>query len=172
MALVWLAPAWFFVDSKKVAATAIGTGFWFGMLPDVDLVLQRLPGIHHHGVFHTVLFVTLLALVIGPIVGWLLTKLLGDSEWFVRDSKLGAKIGLIVVWVAGIAHLFADMLSAPDVSTRIEPLWPLVDGPIVMMDVLWYKSFWATTALFILGVAANLIAWYLADGRRSSTATA
>lgn len=167
MALVWLAPAWYFIDHRKTAALFIAGGFWFGMLPDVDLVLSnRFAGIHHHGVFHTVLVVTILAVVLGPLLGLVFKRIGADSEWFsARARERSAVLGFIAVWVAGLSHLFADMLSAPDVSTPIEPLWPLVDGRILAIDVLWYKSFWATWALFGLGLAANVAAWYWTDGR-------
>lgn len=162
MALLWLAPAWYFIDHRRTAAVFVAGGFWFGMFPDVDLYLSNwFAGIHHHGVFHTVLFVTILAAVIGPILGWVLKSAGDNSEWFSERAEANAYvIGFIAVWVGGLSHVFADMLSAPDASTRIEPLWPLVKGPIVLMDVLWYKSWWATWGLFILGVAVNVAAWY------------
>ncbi|WP_132058428.1 metal-dependent hydrolase [Halorussus amylolyticus] len=162
MALVWLAPAWYFIDERQTAGAFVAASFWFGMLPDVDLYLsQWFAGIHHHGIFHTVVAVTATAVVVGPLLGWVFAELDDRTEWFsTRGVKNAYALGVIAVWVTGVAHLFADMLSAPDVSTRIEPLWPLVKGPIVYMDVLWYQSWWATWGLFILGVAVNVGAWY------------
>ena len=162
MALLWLAPAWYFLDRRKTAAAVVGTGFWFGMLPDVDLVLSNyLSGIHHHGVFHTVLVVTILAAILGPLLGRTLEAVGDDASWFSAEAEADAlKLGFVVVWVAGLSHLFADMLSAPDVASRIEPLWPLYDGSIVFVDLLWYKSFWATWALLFAGLAVNVGAWY------------
>ena len=70
MALIWLAPAWFFIDSGKTAGTFVGIGFWFGTLPDIDLYLQKVfRTVKHHGIVHTVLTVSLIALVLGPLVG-------------------------------------------------------------------------------------------------------
>ncbi|PSP84444.1 metal-dependent hydrolase [Halobacteriales archaeon QS_6_64_34] len=173
MALLWLAPVWHFINHRRTAALVAGGGFWFGMLPDIDLQLSALEGIHHHGVFHTVLAVAVFAAVLGPLVG-LVFKSIGtrtDPTWFYDKARERAvAIGVITVFVTGISHLFADILSAPDVSTRIEPLWPVVEGPVVMMDVLWYQSWWATWGLFVLGVTANGLAWYLTDGRDESTA--
>ena len=162
MALIWLAPAWFLIDRPKTAATFVFSGFWFGMVPDVDLVLSNyVATIHHHGIVHTILAVTLLSLVLGPLLGWVLEKALGGTEWFsARAADRAYVTGFVAVWVAGLSHLFADMLSAPDVSTRIEPLWPLYDGPVVLIDVLWYQSFWATWALLIAGLALNAAFWY------------
>ncbi|WP_158056655.1 metal-dependent hydrolase [Halorussus halophilus] len=162
MALIWLAPAWYFIDHRKSAAAFVFTGFWFGMLPDVDLVLSNyVETIHHHGIFHTVLVVTILAAVLGPALGWTMRKLFGRTEWFsARAEENAIALGFVGVWVAGLAHLFADMLSAPDVSTPIEPFWPLFHGGLFSVDVLWYKSFWATWALLFVGIALNAGLWY------------
>ncbi len=170
MALIWLSPSWLFIDQQRTALTFIAVGFWFGMLPDVDLVLSALPGIHHHGVFHTVLFATVAAVTVGPLLGWAMKRVFGGTEWFSARAEARAyHLGVIAVWVTGLAHVFADMLSAPDTSTRIEPLWPLVEGPIVYMDVLYYKSFWATIGLFVGGLAANVVFWYLSHGRSGAS---
>jgi hypothetical protein len=166
MALLWLAPSWLFIDDLRTTVTYITASFWFGMLPDVDLVLSRIDGIHHHGVFHTVLFAAATAVTVGPLFGLTLRKLVGDTDWFSdRASQHAVGLGVVAVFVTGIAHIFADMLSAPDASTRIEPLWPLVKGPLVYMDVLYYKSFWATIALFLAGLAANAVFWYASRDR-------
>jgi len=173
MALLWLAPVWYFVDRRKTAAFVIAGGFWFGMLPDVDLVLaNRFAGVHHHGVVHTVLAVTVFAVVLGPLLGWTYSRIGERTGWFDALAREHAiSVGVIVVWVAGVSHLFADVLSAPDVSTRIEPLWPVVDGPIVLLDVLWYQSVWATWGLLALGIAANVLAWYWTRDRPQATAS-
>lgn len=170
MALIWLVPAWYFIDRRRTAAMFVAVAFWFGMLPDVDLYLSKwFDGIHHHGVFHTVLVVTLLAVIIGPLVGMVFRRIGSNSEWFSpRAEEHAIGMGFLAVWIPGLSHIFADMLSAPDASTRIEPLWPLVKGPVVLMDVLWYKSWWATWGLFVLGIALNVAAWYLADDHESS----
>ena len=162
MALLWLAPAWYVLDRRETAVAVVGTGFWFGMVPDVDLVLSNyVPTIHHHGVFHTILVVTVLAAILGPLLGRGLKAVGGDADWFSAEAEADAiKIGFVAVWVAGLSHLFADMLSAPDIASRIEPLWPLYDGSVVLVDVLWYNSFWATWALLLAGLAVNVGAWY------------
>ncbi|WP_273836704.1 metal-dependent hydrolase [Halococcus sp. PRR34] len=172
MGLLWLAPAWYFIDDRRTAAVFVGVGFWFGMLPDVDLVLSSFQGIHHHGVFHTVLAAVVFAAILGPILGWLLKRLFGGTTWFSREAADHATaLGVIAVGLPSLAHVFADMLSAPDTSTRIEPLWPLVDGPVVYMDVLFYQSFWATIGLFVLGLAANVAFYYWSDQNEESRRT-
>lgn len=162
MALIWLAPSWFFFDRPKTAVTFVAASFWFGMLPDVDLVLSNyVQTIKHHGVFHTVAVVTLLAVILGPLLGSVLEKLGGGSDWFSsRATNNAVAIGVVGVWVASLSHLFGDMLSAPDVSEPIEPLWPLFDGQIVSIDVVWYTSFWVNWGLFIAGIAVNAMLYY------------
>ncbi|WP_435178170.1 metal-dependent hydrolase [Halorussus sp. AFM4] len=162
MALIWLAPAWYFIDRRKTAAAFVAAGFWFGMLPDVDLYLSNwFAGIHHHGVFHTIVAVTVMAAILGPLLGWVLKTAGSDDDWFSPRAEENAYLmGFIAVWVAGLSHLLADMLSAPDVASRIEPFWPLYNGSVVLLDVLWYTSWWATWGLFILGLAVNVAAWY------------
>ncbi|SFR85393.1 hypothetical protein SAMN05216559_0081 [Halomicrobium zhouii] len=171
MALLWLAPVWYYVEHRRTAALVVAVGFWFGMLPDVDLVLSEwAAGIHHHGLLHTVLVVTVLAAALGPLVGMLFRRIGDRTGWVsVRAQEKALQIGFLTVWVPSLAHIFADMLSAPDVSTRIEPLWPLVKGPVVMMDVLWYQSWWATWGLLVLGVSVNVLAWNWTDGREESS---
>ena len=70
------------------------------------------------------------------------------------------RIGIIAVGAALLSHLAADVLSAPDISTRIEPLWPLITGPIAYIDVLYYDSVWATYGLFALGLLVNAAFFY------------
>ncbi len=161
MALVWLAPAWFVIDRPKTAATFVGVGFWFGLLPDIDLYLRRaFPTVKHHGVIHTVLAVTLIAAVLGPLVGWILKSALDDSEWFSEDAEEHAlSLGFVMVWVAGLSHIFADMLSAPDIAEAIEPFWPLY-SQVVAFDVVWYTANWFNWGLFLVGIVLNVALYY------------
>ena len=173
MALLWLAPVWYFVDRRKTAAFVVAGGFWFGMLPDVDLVLaNRFAGVHHHGVVHTVPAVIVFTVVLGPILGWLLKRVLGRTNWFSREAADRAiAMGMIAVGAATLSHLAADILSAPDISTRIEPLWPVVQGPIAYIDVLYYNSIWATWGLFVLGLLVNAVFFYWSNQRGSGRRT-
>jgi hypothetical protein len=160
MALIWLAPAWFLLDREKTAALFVGVGFWFGMLPDVDLVLKTFVStIKHHGIFHTVLVVTILAAVVGPVVGWILKAALGDSDWFSGQAADNAmRFGFVMVWVAGLAHVFADMLSAPDIAEAIEPFWPIYQQSFGI-DVVWYNNPWANWGLLVAGILINVALW-------------
>ena len=161
MALVWLAPAWLVIDRSKTAATFVGVGFWFGLFPDVDLYLRRvLPTVKHHGVLHTVLVVTLIAAVLGPLVGLVLRRTLGDSEWFSRGAEENAlSFGFLMVWIAGLSHIFADMLSAPDIAEAIEPFWPIYQQP-VGIDLVWYTANWFNWGLLVVGVVLNVGLYY------------
>jgi membrane-bound metal-dependent hydrolase YbcI (DUF457 family) len=161
MALIWLAPAWFFLDEGKTAVTFVGVGFWFGVLPDVDLYLQRVfEGFKHHGVLHTILAVSLIALFIGPLVGWLLERTIGGSDWFSSEAEdRAASFGFLMVEVAGLSHIFADVLSAPDIAEAIEPFWPLYQHSIGI-DLVWYNSPAFNWALFVVGLALNVGLYY------------
>jgi hypothetical protein len=114
--------------------------------------------------------VTILAAALGPLVGLIFRRIGDRTGWFSARARAKAlQIGFLTVWIPCLSHIFADMLSAPDVSTRIEPLWPLVKGPVAMMDVLWYQSWWATWGLFVLGATVNVLAWYWTDGREEAS---
>ena len=169
MALIWLAPAWYFIDSRRTAATFVLAGVWFGMLPDADLYLRRiLPTVQHHGVLHTVLAVTLIAAVLGPVLGVLLREWLGDTKWLSPAAVDRAiPLGFLAVWIPALSHLFADMLSAPDIAQPIEPLWPLYQGS-VGIDVIWYNSPLANWGLFVVGVVVQAALYAQADGASSS----
>lgn len=175
MALIWLAPAWFFIDRPKTGLTFIGAGFWFGMVPDMDLVLKGIfPTIKHHGVTHTILFVTVFAAVVGPILGWILDAALDDSEWFAEAAEnRSLQVGFIAVWVAGLSHIFADMLSAPDIAEAIEPLWPIYQQSLGI-DLVWYNATWFNWGAFIVGLLINVGLWYWArdsEDAQSHTST-
>lgn len=162
MALLWLAPSWYVFDRPKVALIFVAASFWFGMLPDVDLVLSDFSvSITHHGVFHTVAMVTLLAVILGPLVGLVIEAIVDRvTETSLETTASAVLIGVAGVWIAGISHLFGDVLSAPDLAQPIEPLWPFVEGPIVIVDVVWYSAWWVNWGLFLAGIAVNAVLWY------------
>lgn len=159
MALIWLAPAWVHFESPKTAAVFVVTCAPFGMLPDVDLYLSNLfTTVHHHGVFHTIVVVTLLSAVIGPLLGMLLDRLVETSGEFVpNQSRIPATMWSLGVWIGSLSHLFADMLSAPDVAPPIEPLWPVYNGQLLHIDLVWFTSPRATWGLFAVGILLNAV---------------
>lgn len=98
--------------------------------PDVDLRLDALfPAVvHHHGVTHTVVFVGLSSVLVGAIVALALTGPIDrrlDGERFDTSSAFAFVCGAILL--GGLSHLFADMLSAPDIADPIEPFWLVFD---------------------------------------------
>lgn len=166
MALIWLSPAWLILDDEKTTAVFVGLGFWFGMLPDVDLVLKTIiPTVKHHGVFHTIFAAFAFATVLGPIVGAILKRVLGDTDWLSPEVKAKPyRFGFVMILVAAHAHVFADILSAPDISEAIEPFWPLMHGS-VGIDVVWYNNPYANWGFFLGGIALNVAFWAWAHRR-------
>jgi hypothetical protein len=167
MALLWLAPAWFLLDYRKTAWTFVVSGVLFGMLPDIDLVLEGIfPTVKHHGVFHTILAVTLIAAVIGPVVGKVVEAIAGGTDWLSPEAAAhSVRFGFLAVWIPGLAHVFADMLSAPDLADSIEPLWPIYGGSIGV-DLVWYNNPVVNWGLLVAGVVVN-VGLYLYTGDRS-----
>jgi hypothetical protein len=53
-----------------------------------------------------------------------------------------------------LKHVFADVLSAPDVSTPIEPLWPFVQGSWGL-DLIWYQNPWWNVGLLAFAIAIH-----------------
>ena len=161
MGLLWAIPAWF-VWSERVSLAFIGFAAVAALLPDIDLWLQRLfPGpFHHHGITHTVVFVVIASVLIGAIVApaldgpidrWL------ESERFDTGSLFVFATAAILV--GGLSHLFADMLSAPDIASPIEPFWPFFDKP-VSVDLIWYNSPWWNVGLLTAAVLIHLVIAY------------
>ena len=171
MALIWLVPAWFILDRPKTAAVFVLSGFLFGLLPDIDLLLRQIfPTVKHHGLLHTILVVTILAAVIGPIVGWVVKEAVGGSEWLSPEAENSIyRFGFLAVWIPGLSHLFADMLSAPDIAEAIEPFWPIYQQS-VGIDVVWYNNPWFNWGVFIVGVLLNVGLYYYESRSHGSTA--
>lgn len=159
MGLLFSTPAWF-VWRGRMRLAFIGFVLATVMLPDIDLVLHRIaPSIGHHEVTHTVLFVVVVAVVVGLIVShgfmpvlerwWLASEQHPASRATIRRFVIG---GLLL---GGLSHLFADMLSAPDIAQPIEPLWPVFDKPI-SIDVIYYSSIWWNLGLLVAAVLVHL----------------
>lgn len=131
------------------------------MLPDVDLVLSRiLPTVHHHGVTHTILFVTVFAVLAGAVAAAVLTPLI--ERCWVKSEGHTVSRGTVYLFVAGglllggLTHVFADMLSAPDAAQPVEPFWPFFDKPI-SVDLIYFSSFWWNVGLLAVAVVLHLV---------------
>lgn len=55
----------------------------------------------------------------------------------------------------GLSHIFADLLSAPDIASPLEPLWPLYDKPIIV-DVIYYDSVFWNFELLAVAIVVHL----------------
>lgn len=162
MALLWLAPAWLVVDDARTAAVVVLVGTPLGMLPDLDLYLRLVvPTVKHHGVFHTLLAVAAFAVVLGPLLGSAL-RAVEDAVERVElpaDARSNAtELAAATVLVAGSAHVFADVLSAPDIADAIEPFWPVYPHR-PGIDVLYYDDPFWNAAFLVAGVAVNVALW-------------
>jgi hypothetical protein len=58
-----------------------------------------------------------------------------------------------------VAHVFADMLSAPDIAEAVEPLWPLYRQSFGI-DIVWYNNPWFDWGLFVTGILLNVGLYY------------
>ncbi len=162
MGLLWAAPAWLLWDGQ-VSLAFVALVLSTTMLPDVDLLLRDvLPGVHHHGVTHTLLFGLLVSAVVGALVTRYGRAIAG--RWWPRVERLPQATVFVFVTAAFLlgsySHIFSDMLSAPDVAQPVEPLWPLWNKPL-SLDVAYYSSIWWNAGLLAVAVAVHLVLAYL-----------
>ena len=155
--LLWAIPAWFVWD-RRVSAAFVAFVLLTSMVPDVDLYL---PGVPHHGVTHTVVFVVAVSLVVGAIVASLATGTL--RRWWRRDegrvpswSSLYAFVigGLLV---GGLSHLFGDMLATASFERTIEPFWPFLDKPVSIYLIQHYSAPLWNGGLLLVALAVHLV---------------
>jgi len=160
--LLFALPAWYVLDDRAsvgfVALAAVGA-----LLPDIDLWLEILfpAAVHHHGVTHTVLFAVGASLVGGVVVAGSLRRRVDD---WIGGESIGRRSLFVVAAVAVLAgtlsHVFADVLSAPDISTPIEPFWPFFALPWAI-DLVWYDAVWINYGFFAVMVVAHVVAAYV-----------
>lgn len=156
MALLWGAPAVLFADRPRDGLTFVAISLPFGVLPDLDIFLaQAFQSVHHHGITHTLLFVVAVALVAGPLVGRALVWIASEQGDDTPNHPVALSIGAILT--GGTSHLFADVLSAPDIAQPIEPFWPLYNVP-VSLDVIFYSSSVWNYGLLTAGLVA--VGWF------------
>jgi len=160
--LLFALPAWYLWNDRTSVAFVI-LAVVAALLPDIDtwFVGQFPDAIHHHGVTYTVLFVTLIGMAGAVLFAVFLTKRFDDwnsSERF--DRRRSFVFAFIGLFVGGLSHIFADMLSAPDISTPIEPLWPFIEGSWGI-DLVWYNSSWINVWFLLLMLIAHVVVAYL-----------
>ena len=162
MALLFAAPAWL-VWGQRGALGFTGFALVTAMLPDIDLVLQHVLPITHHGITHTLLFVSVMSVIVGAgAAKWL-------TDWFnatrlVRSSSISDETVFVFATaglaVGGLSHLFADLLSAPDIAPPIEPFWPLYAKPVIV-DAIYYNSPVWNVGLFAAALTLHaLLVWH------------
>lgn len=158
MALLFAAPAWL-VWGKRGALGFTGFALLTAMLPDTDLVLQQVLPIDHHGVTHTLLFVLLMSVLVGAAVAKWLTSWFAATRW-IRSTEITTETVFVFATaglaLGGISHLFADLLSAPDIAAPLEPFWPLYSEPVIV-DVIYYGSPIWNIGLFAVAVGLHLM---------------
>ncbi|WP_436910181.1 metal-dependent hydrolase [Halosimplex marinum] len=161
MALLWALPAWF-VWHDRVSVVFVAIAAVVAPIPDGDkyLAMAFPDAFHHHGITHTVIFAVAAALVAGALAAWLLTDRVDgwvQGDRFDSSSMFVFATGAVLV--SWLSHVFADMLSAPDISTPIEPLWPFVDGSWGI-DLIWYNNpLWNVVFLAVMLLAHGVLAY-------------
>jgi len=160
--LLFALPAWFLWDDRA-SVGFISLAVVASLFPDSDLWLSRwFPDmIHHHGVTHTVLFVAATSLVVGTVLTGSLGSRIDDwvgSEQFDTSSLfVFSTTGLLA---GGLSHLLADILSAPDISTPIEPFWPVYTQPLGI-DLVWYNAAWINVGFLSVMVGTHIALAYV-----------
>lgn len=160
--LLFVLPAWYvFDDRASVGVVALATVA--ALLPDIDLWLARWfpAAVHHHGVTHTVVFAIGASLVGGAVVAGLLRRRVDD---WVGGARVGRRrlfaVAAVAVLAGTLSHVFADVLSAPDISTPIEPFWPFFALPWGI-DLVWYNAMWINYGFFTVMVVTHVVVAYL-----------
>jgi membrane-bound metal-dependent hydrolase YbcI (DUF457 family) len=158
MALLFAAPAWA-LWSRRAALGFTGFALVTAMVPDSDLFLQGVLPISHHGITHTILFVVLVGILAGLVAARWLTAPLNAHSWIRSTENLGGTVAVFAsagFVLGGLSHIFADLLSAPDIAAPLKPLWPLYSEPIVV-DVIYYDA-----PLWNFGLVGAAIALHVA----------
>jgi membrane-bound metal-dependent hydrolase YbcI (DUF457 family) len=162
IALLFAVPAWF-VWGRRGSLTFVGFTLVTAMLPDVDLFLRYLlPTIQHHGVTHTLFFASCASVVGGAAVAKCLTDEPNAHAWVHIESISRETVFVFAggaFLLGGTAHVFGDLLSAPDVAAPLEPLWPFYRETIVI-DAIYYDS-----PIWNFGLLAVAIALHAAPYR-------
>lgn len=158
MALLFAAPAWI-IWKRRGALAFAGFSLVTAMLPDSDLVLKTVLPIQHHGITHTILFVAVMSVLGGVIAARVLTERFNANRWIHSETITEETVFVFATsgfLTGGLSHIFADLLSAPDVAAPLSPLWPLYDEPIVI-DVIYYDSPLWNFGLLAVALAVHLV---------------
>lgn len=148
-ALLAYAPVGYLLLRSDPILAFVGAGvvLWLATLPDVD---QLLP-IRHRGPTHSLLFLALVAAVLGAVGG-----ALGVGSYQPVDALPGVGFGVVLGVVAIGSHLLADMLTPMGVN----PFWPVPADP-VSLHVTRAANPLANYVLLGLGVTASVTVLYV-----------
>lgn len=160
--LLFSLPAWLLWDDRA-SVGFIALAVVASLLPDIDLWLSRWfpDAVHHHGVTHTVLFVTIASLVVGAVLTGVFRSRIDDWVGSERFDTASLFVFTTAGFLAGgLSHLLADILSAPDISTPIEPFWPVYARPLGI-DLVWYNAAWINVGFLSVMVVTHVALAYL-----------
>lgn len=119
-------------------------------LPDYD---QRVPGIEHRGVTHTLAFALLVGLAVGGV-----GALVGRSGGIAGVAALGT-FGFVAGTLSVLAHLAADVVT----PAGIAPLWPVSSR---RYSLEWVRAANTAANYLLLVVGATVAAGALWAGTR------
>jgi inner membrane protein len=146
------------VDALAVAALGAALAVAMSMVPDYD---QRVPGLSHRGVTHTLGFALAFGVAVGVATGAVGTEAGVSVEgstvvYGVRVAALSS-FGFLLGTLTTLSHLAADALTPAGVPL----LWPLSDRRF-SLDLVTADSTLANYLLLVAGVGASLTwAWPL-----------
>jgi membrane-bound metal-dependent hydrolase YbcI (DUF457 family) len=159
MGLLFALPAWMLWDGRTAASFVLFV-LATSKLPDVDLVLQGLGlPVQHHGVFHTVLFVSLFSVLAGAVAVALFRPVI--RRWCGLGEGEAVHSGTVYLFVTGglvlggVSHLVADMLAA-DGYQPIEPFWPIVQETYPV-HAIHYSSPWINLWLLVFAAGCHAV---------------
>jgi inner membrane protein len=125
-----------------LAVAGGGVSLALSSLPDVD---QRLPGVQHRGVTHTLGFAAAVGAVLAA-AGWLV-----GSDAGVGTAAELAAVGFTVGTATIVSHLLADVITPMGIS----PFWPVSDRHYTF-GVCRADNTLANYALLALGIAVTV----------------
>lgn len=162
VALLFVLPAWF-VYERTTASRFVALALTTAMLPDVDLFLSHYLPIQHHGITHTVAFVVVASLALGLLAAGIVAAsprkaTPGETVSWLPGNVFG--FATTAFFVGAGSHVFADMLSAPDIAPPVKPFMPFWNG-VVSVDVLYYDDPVWNFGLLGVAIAAHLVVYAL-----------
>ena len=133
----------FLVGPQQLGVLGLVVVVGLATLPDQD---QRIPGVKHRGITHTVWFAVSVGSAIA-VAGGYVGSVLSDGS--IRAIVVGVLFGFFVGAISILSHIAADALTPMGVT----PFSP-VDDRHYSLDIVRASNQAANPALLMLGVAA------------------